>query len=69
MKNIEDAKRIYLNHIYEEFSRRNICQKDAERVIAKTNFIKCLEQFPEVQLHYSIVDTVDEIMQMAALKN
>lgn len=67
MKNMEEAKKNYLNHIYEEFFHRNISQKDAERVIAKTNFIKCLNQFPEVQMHCSIVDAVDEIMQMAAL--
>lgn len=32
------------------------------RVLVKTNFIKRLEQFHEVQLPYSIVDEVDEIM-------
>lgn len=67
MKNIEKAKEMYMAHIYEEFLHRDISEADAKRVIAKTRFIECLNKFPEEQLHYSIADAVDEIMQTAAL--
>lgn len=57
----------YLSDIHEEFRKRGVSEADMSKVIAKTGFMAALNEYPEVQLHYPIKDTVDEIILTAAL--
>ena len=63
---LEEAKKSYINDIYKEMQKRGISEKDIPKVIAKTGFMAAIDEYTEVQLHYSIEDAVDEILLVAA---
>lgn len=63
----EEMKKKYVAKVYAEMDRRGIGKDDADRVIAKTGFMSSLEQYPEEQIHYSVEDAVNEIIEVAAL--
>lgn len=63
----EEMKNKYIAKVYAEMDRRGIGKDDADRVIAKTGFISSLNLYPEEQIHYSVEDAVNEIIEVAAL--
>lgn len=61
----EEQKKRYLSYVYEEMHRRGLSQDEIPIVIGKTGFMKALNEYPEVQIHYDPADAVDEILVIA----
>ena len=62
----KEMKQSYLDYVYKEMKHRGYTSEEIPRIINKTKFLSCLEEYPTVQLHYDVADAVDEIIFMAA---
>ena len=65
-KRIKELSEWYVQQIYEEMQRRGYNEEQIPYVIGKSGFYEALEKYPEVQLHYSVYDAVNEILFVAA---
>lgn len=63
----EERKNKYIEKVYRELNNRGVSYEEIPLVINKTGFLKVMEEYPEEQLHYSVKNTVDEILLTAAL--
>ena len=67
-QNISELTKKYESKIYEEMEKRGLSEEEIPVVINKTGFREALEKYPEEQMHYSISDTVDDIIFVATTK-
>lgn len=63
----EEQKEKYVARIHTELMNRGMTKEDAIRVIGKTGFNKAMQDYPDVQMHYSVRDAVNEILCVAAI--
>ena len=63
----EEQKNRYIGYVHDELKRRGVEESDIPRVIGKTGFMACMEEYPEQQMHYDPADAVDEILVTAAV--
>ena len=61
-KELEDAKGLYLEAVEEEFKARGYDRHDTDRLIKIYKLRERLDAFPNLQMHYSIETTVDEML-------
>lgn len=64
--NLDNMIDKYKEKVLREMSRRGYSSKEIPVIINKTGFYEALEKYPNEQMHYSINDTVDEILFVAA---
>ena len=62
----KEKKQWYIDKVHEEMHLRGFTDEEIERAIGKTGFYQVMEECTEAQFHYSIEDTVDEILEVAA---
>lgn len=65
-KTMDEKKKEYMQLVYEEMMNRGFLETELDRVIAKTGFLKSLNEYPEETLHYPVEKAVDEIMLVAS---
>lgn len=66
MKTMEERKAEYMSMVYDEMQCRGYTLTEIPKVIAKTGFMQAFNEYPEESLHYSIENTVCEIMLVAS---
>ena len=66
MNTLEERKRNYIANVQAGLRRRGVFEEDIEIVIGKTPFYDMLNSYPEMQLHYGIEDTIDNILLVAS---
>lgn len=65
-KNSDNMIAKYKEKVLCEMSRRGYSSEEIPVIINKTGFYEALEKYPNEQMHFSINDTVDEILFVAA---
>ena len=65
-ENIIETIEWYKQEVFNEMENRGYGKEDIPNIIAKTGFLRALNEYPEQQLHDSIQDAVDEIIFVAA---
>jgi hypothetical protein len=63
----EEEKQWYIDEVYKEMENRGIPRDEIPRVIGKTGFMRCMEEYAAVQMHYDINAAVDDILIGAAM--
>ena len=66
MRITEEKKQKYISWIYEEMKYRGLTEEEIPKVIAKTGFMKVMNEYPAEQMHYDPKDAVNEILLTAA---
>lgn len=66
MNAIEERRENYIANVKAGLVRRGIFEEDVESVIGKTPFYDMINEYPEMQLHYAIEDTIDNILLVAS---
>ena len=66
MNSIEERRKNYILNVRLGLERRGIFEEDVETVIGKTPFYDMINTYPEMQLHYAIEDTIDNILLVAS---
>lgn len=61
-KKLEEAKQWYLDAVESNLILRGMPKKKAQVLIKKYKLKKMLNLFPEIQMHYRVEDTADEIV-------
>ena len=54
----EEKKKKYIDKVYDEMKRRGFTADEIPIVISKTGFMIAIEEYPEEQMHYDIVDEI-----------
>ncbi len=57
---VEENVAWYIGEVHKELIRKGVKPEKVPGVIAKTGFMKAIEEYPEAQLHLSVEDAVDE---------
>ena len=62
----EEKKKKYISRIHTEMLHRGLTSEEIPKIIGKTGFMKVMDDYPEVQMHYHPKDAVNEILLTAA---
>ena len=65
---LEEAKQWYMDAVESNLILRGMTRKEAKVLIRKAKLKKLLDMFPELQMHYSIEGTADDIIEDFAKK-
>ena len=66
MNAIEERRENYITNVKAGLVRRGVFEEDVESVIGKTPFYDMINEYLEMQVHYAIEDTIDNILLVAS---
>lgn len=62
--NLEGSKEWYYDAVHSSLILRRETKQEAEQLLKKYMLKERLDQYPQVQLHYDVEATADEVLEM-----